>query len=388
MNIYDENSLGAEEHGKRKLGAVALNNRRALKDIRNFMGAPPFPRAVSKRGFQDENALVDQKNVSLSRRPITRKFAATLKSQAAFSKENRPPAAGDNFVDVYVDGCDSESMIEERLEELKMPNVDEELKEIEMEDIFAEKQVVDIDIADAENPLAVVDYVRDIYDFYKESEASSGVSPNYMANQADINEKMRAILIDWLIEVHHKFDLLDETLFLMVNIIDRFLAKQSVVRKKLQLVGVTAMLLACKYEEVSVPVVEDLVVICDRAYSRSEILDMERLMANTLQFNMSVPTSYVFMRRFLKAAESDKERPLSIPLGALFDGSALGQRPLNFTPVTQKSNFWSVLEGWWASMKRQGQGSSREFIGNLTPANLGMLQDLNQLCSCWADNSH
>ncbi|XP_078446270.1 cyclin-B2-2-like isoform X3 [Wolffia australiana] len=310
MNIYDENSLGAEEHGKRKLGAVALNNRRALKDIRNFMGAPPFPRAVSKRGFQDENALVDQKNVSLSRRPITRKFAATLKSQAAFSKENRPPAAGDNFVDVYVDGCDSESMIEERLEELKMPNVDEELKEIEMEDIFAEKQVVDIDIADAENPLAVVDYVRDIYDFYKESEASSGVSPNYMANQADINEKMRAILIDWLIEVHHKFDLLDETLFLMVNIIDRFLAKQSVVRKKLQLVGVTAMLLACKYEEVSVPVVEDLVVICDRAYSRSEILDMERLMANTLQFNMSVPTSYVFMRRFLKAAESDKELEL------------------------------------------------------------------------------
>jgi len=47
-----------------------------------------------------------------------------------------------------------------------------------------------------------------------------------------------------------------------------------VVRKKLQLVGVTAMLLACKYEEVSVPLVEDFVLISDNAYTRIEVLDM------------------------------------------------------------------------------------------------------------------
>ncbi|MQL87832.1 hypothetical protein Taro_020388, partial [Colocasia esculenta] len=111
-------------------------------------------------------------------------------------------------------------------------------------------------------------------------------------------------------QVHYKFDLMDETLFLTVNIIDRFLARQTVIRKKLQLVGVTAMLLACKYEEVSVPIVEDLIIICDRAYTRAEILEMEKLMVNTLQFNMSVPTPYVFMRRFLKAAESDKQLEL------------------------------------------------------------------------------
>lgn len=69
---------------------------------------------------------------------------------------------------------------------------------------------------------------------------------------------------------------MDETLYLTVNIIDRFLERQNVQRKKLQLVGVTAMLLACKYEEVSVPVVEDLVLISDRAYTRQEILDMVR----------------------------------------------------------------------------------------------------------------
>ncbi|XP_066354812.1 transcription initiation factor TFIID subunit 6b-like [Miscanthus floridulus] len=91
---------------------------------------------------------------------------------------------------------------------------------------------------------------------------------------------------------------------------DRFLARETVVRKKLQLVGVTAMLLACKYEEVSIPVVEDLILICDRAYTRADILEMERRIANTLNFNMSVPTPYCFMRRFLKAAQSEKKDDL------------------------------------------------------------------------------
>ena len=75
-------------------------------------------------------------------------------------------------------------------------------------------------------------------------------------------------------QVHDKFDLMKETLFLTVNLIDRFLSKKSVMRKKLQLVGLVALLLACKYEEVSVPVVEDLVLISDKAYARNDVLDM------------------------------------------------------------------------------------------------------------------
>lgn len=95
-----------------------------------------------------------------------------------------------------------------------------------------------------------------------------------MGQQFDITDKMRAILIDWLIEVHDKFELMNETLYLTVNLIDRFLSKQAVVRKKLQLVGLVALLLACKYEEVSVPIVEDLVVISDKAYTRNDVLEM------------------------------------------------------------------------------------------------------------------
>ncbi|XP_026420337.1 G2/mitotic-specific cyclin-2-like [Papaver somniferum] len=129
---------------------------------------------------------------------------------------------------------------------------------------------------------------------FTDEQNSSCVSPNYMVQQSDINEKMRVILVDWLIEVHYKFEIMDETLFLIVNIIDRFLAHQIVERKKLQLVGVTAMLLACKYEEVSVPVVDDLILISDKAYTRKQVLAMVNVSLishiSLINFDIVIPT--------------------------------------------------------------------------------------------------
>ena len=133
------------------------------------------------------------------------------------------------------------------------------------------------------------------------------VDPQYMRNQTDVNDKMRAILIDWLVEVHLKFKLMPETLHLTVNVIDRFLARKQVTRKNLQLVGVTAMLVASKYEEIWAPEVRDFVYISDKAYTRDQILNTEKMMLNTLKFNMTVPTGYHFMNRFLKAAKADKK---------------------------------------------------------------------------------
>jgi hypothetical protein len=135
----------------------------------------------------------------------------------------------------------------------------------------------------------------------------------YMAHQTDINEKMRAILIDWLVEVHLKFKLLPETMYLTVNLIDRFLERKIVVRQKLQLVGVTAMLLASKYEEIYAPEIRDFVYITDKAYTKEQILMMEATMLNALDFKVTVPTPYVFLNRFLKVAgESDAAAKLSL----------------------------------------------------------------------------
>ena len=123
-----------------------------------------------------------------------------------------------------------------------------------------------------------------------------------MSEQTDINAKMRAILIDWLVEVHSKFKLVAETLYLTVSLIDRFLEREQIPRNKLQLVGVTAMFVACKYEEVFPPACSDFVFVSDKLYSREEILRMEGLILSTLDFELTLPSAFVFIRRFAKVA--------------------------------------------------------------------------------------
>ena len=127
-------------------------------------------------------------------------------------------------------------------------------------------------------------------------------SATFMTKQTDINEKMRAILIDWLVEVHLKFKLMPETLYLTVNLIDRFLEKETIARNKLQLVGVTAMFIASKYEEIYAPECRDFVYISDKAYTREQILQMEGLMLSKLNFQLTTPNALVFMKRFAKVA--------------------------------------------------------------------------------------
>lgn len=129
----------------------------------------------------------------------------------------------------------------------------------------------DIDERDADDPLCATSYVQDMYEHFRMKEVSTSVRPVYMEDQSFINERMRSILVDWLVEVHLKFKLVPETLYLTVNLIDRYLAKTEVSRPKLQLVGVTALLIASKYEEIYPPELRDLVYICDRAYSKLEV---------------------------------------------------------------------------------------------------------------------
>ena len=128
-----------------------------------------------------------------------------------------------------------------------------------------------IDERDAEDPLCATEYVQDMYHHFRVKEATTSVRPLYMENQTHINERMRSILVDWLVEVHLKFKLVPETLYLTINLIDRYLERQEVSRPRLQLIGVTSLLIASKYEEIYPPELRDLVYICDRAYTRTEV---------------------------------------------------------------------------------------------------------------------
>jgi cyclin B len=112
--------------------------------------------------------------------------------------------------------------------------------------------------------------------------------------------------VSWLIEVHLKFKLLPETLFLTINIIDRFtFLKPNIKRVEYQLVGISAMLIACKYEEIYAPEIRDFIFMTDKAYSKEQMLAMEREIIRTLNFDFTSPSSYRFLERYAKLSQSD-----------------------------------------------------------------------------------
>ena len=149
------------------------------------------------------------------------------------------------------------------------------------------------------------EYFDDICQELFSNEDKYLVDPKYMSNQSDINHRMRAILIDWLIDVHLKYKLVPQTMYIAVNLIDRYLEKNETNRAKLQLVGVTAMFIACKYEEIYPPDLKDFVYITDGAYVKQDVLDMEYKMLKSLEFNITFPTQWSIFEIYKKKLDLD-----------------------------------------------------------------------------------
>jgi hypothetical protein len=126
-------------------------------------------------------------------------------------------------------------------------------------------------------------------------------NPNYMESQKELAWKMRGILTDWLIQVHFRFRLLPETLFLAVNIIDRFLSSRVVSLAKLQLVGVACMFIAAKVEEIVAPSAAKFLYCADSFYTEVGILQAQKYILKTLDWNLSYPNPMHFLRRVSKA---------------------------------------------------------------------------------------
>lgn len=127
----------------------------------------------------------------------------------------------------------------------------------------------------------------------------------YMRGQRDINENVRAILVDWIISVHAKFKLLPETLFLTINLIDRYFSLFNVMKSDVQLVGVAALLISTKYEEIYPPNVKDFIYLTDNTYTRAQILAMEQDILFHLQFEIQQTSSYRFLERYWKISQAD-----------------------------------------------------------------------------------
>ena len=177
--------------------------------------------------------------------------------------------------------------------------VKEKIKVNKENEIKKDKEKINyFDITKIENNVQIPkEYINTIY-YNILNEENIGIYPqakyNYMDDQSEINERMRGILIDWLIEVHFKFGFTDETLYMTVSIIDRYLSSNQITKKNLQLLGITSLFISCKHEEIDVPKINDFTYITNNAYDKNEVIQMEDDILKFLKFNLLYPSPIKF----------------------------------------------------------------------------------------------
>ncbi|XP_017153873.1 G2/mitotic-specific cyclin-B-like [Drosophila miranda] len=214
---------------------------------------------------------------------------------------------------------DSDDTDEMQVKKLKVPSSEEATMRAALVASQANKEeaigpepegsIADIDANDKENLALVSEYVNDIYDHLYQLEIKQPIHKNHLAAQEDITHKMRAVLINWINELHQELYLVEETFQLAVAIIDRYLqAVNNTNRINLQLVGVTAFLIAAKYEDELPPAINDLVYFTEETYTAREIRLMELQILKTIDYNLSRPLPIQFLRRYSKAAGTEVEQ--------------------------------------------------------------------------------
>ena len=156
----------------------------------------------------------------------------------------------------------------------------------------------------------VEEYIDDIlYNLLKEEKESKfKINPSYFNFQSDINNKMRAILIDWIIDVHLKFNFKQETLYITIFIIDAYLSMKRIERSNFQLLGVTALFIACKQNEIFFRKINEYAFITDNAYKEEDIKNMENKILDALDFNILFPSPLTFYEILCNKTNINKDK--------------------------------------------------------------------------------
>jgi len=294
-NVENEAGMGPAA-GK---GRVTRAARTAMTDIGNKANLLQNAKNLNNKGIKRE---IVKPARGLSKQKATTGLAQLATNEATTTRVTR-------------------RSLEQKKDELMEQDVSKQIEDVEMADLAAApvvksysvsnlENVDNIDKDDVENPQLVVEYVNEIYGYMRQLESLQGIREDYLnknETKTVILPKMRAVLVDWLIQVHSQFNLLQETLYLTIAVLDRFLqdSASKIERKQLQLVGVAAMFIASKYEEMYAPEIGDFVYITDRAYTESQIREMEIKILGALGFELGRPLPLHFLRRNSKAGNVD-----------------------------------------------------------------------------------
>lgn len=221
--------------------------------------------------------------------------------------------------------------------------------------------VEDFDSECGTDPFQAPQYAQDIFLYFKQRELKF-IPRRYMEQQNEITQDMRAVLVDWLVEVQESFELNHETLYSAVRLVDLYLSRATVNKENLQLVGTTAMLISSKFEERCPPCVDDFLYICDDAYTRRDLIKMEMSILKAVDFDIGLPLSYSFLRRYARVSKASMETltlarfilETSLMEYDLVDvkDSLLAASALMLAFIMQKSGDWTPTLEYYSSFSK------------------------------------
>ena len=272
----------------------------------------------SEDKYKDKNSLKESERTKENKIPENKRYEDSKKNNYKikviqnFKKENKENTKlSDENIEIKKPIKNNFFIKNEETKE------DKENKEIDLEnkiiEIEKEENIKYFDISKIDNIQIPKDYINIIY-YNLLKEEDRGISPkaeyDYMKNQKEINDKMRSILVDWIIDVHFKFGFTDETLFMTISIIDRYLTINQIKRSNFQLLGITALMIACKHEEIDLPKVDDFTYITDNAYKKNEVIKMEEEVLSKLNFEFLYPSPIKFFEYLSFHFNFDKKHHL------------------------------------------------------------------------------
>ncbi|XP_067669093.1 G2/mitotic-specific cyclin-B3-like [Haliotis asinina] len=305
--IHHDNASNAMNMGVKRHGGLlidpSLKRRAAFGDITNSV--------KENQGLKDgqkKKTSSSQKGLKASQGKVVVVEKSRPKLQPVTEDKENSSSSEEEVVILSQEVLSSQEFASQSSESSEASkhqrSISEEIDELEL--LLEEEQIDDIDKENLGDPAQAAVYAKDIFEYYKEREVKFNVD-QYMSRQPHLTPNMRSILVDWLVEVQENFELNHETLYLAVKLVDTYLSRKQILKEVLQLVGAVSLFVACKFDERCPPLIEDFLYICDDAYTRQEFIQMEMNILRIVGFDLGMPLSYRFLRRYAKCARAAME---------------------------------------------------------------------------------
>jgi len=226
------------------------------------------------------------------------------------------------------------------------------------------------DLLDMRNPQSGAEFAPQIYQHLFREEERLRYPSSFLDNQKEIDRKKRSYLVDYLIEVHYKFKLQPETLYVTVGLLDRYLAAQPDVPKAhLQLLGISALHIAAKYEEIYPPALDKLVKVTQSNITLPEVVAMELRILTALDFDLVWPSALRFLERFVRVLQLNEQHFFLAQYFceyALLDRTLMLLKPSNIAAIALYSAAKILrqdkLQGFWNATIAKNAGYKEEAL--------------------------